>query len=88
MENLNLVKILRKCQKGTKLYSPLFGEVEFINVFEGGYLPIVVKATNSKGEEFGQYFNEYGVFINGYDDAECMLWPSKECRDWSNFGKK
>ena len=28
-ENLNLVEILKDCPKGTKLYSNVFGEVEF-----------------------------------------------------------
>ncbi len=28
-ENLNLVEILKDCPKGTKLYSPIFGEVKF-----------------------------------------------------------
>ena len=27
-EKLNLVEILKDCPKGTKLYSPIFGEVE------------------------------------------------------------
>ena len=28
-ENLNLVEILKDCPEGTKLYSPIIGEVEF-----------------------------------------------------------
>lgn len=38
-ENLNLAEILKDCNKGTKLYSPLFGEVEFNCIhksFSGG----------------------------------------------------
>ena len=40
-ENLNLVEILKDCPEGTKLYSTVFGEVEFesINDIIG---PIVV----------------------------------------------
>ena len=30
-ENINLCKILKDCQKGTKLYSPVIGKV----IFEG-----------------------------------------------------
>ena len=28
-ENLNLMEILKNCPEGTKLYSPIIGEVEF-----------------------------------------------------------
>lgn len=31
-ENINLVEILKDCPKGTKLYSPIFGEVEFLGI--------------------------------------------------------
>lgn len=31
-ENINLVEILKDCPKGTKLYSPLFGEVTLLAV--------------------------------------------------------
>ena len=29
-ENLNLVEILKDCPEGTKLYTPIWGEVVFI----------------------------------------------------------
>ena len=31
-ENLNLVEILKDCPKGTKLYSPVYGDVELFSV--------------------------------------------------------
>ena len=31
-EKLNLVEILKDCTEGTKLYSPIFGEVELMAV--------------------------------------------------------
>ena len=31
-ENLNLVEILKDCPKGTKLYSPVYGDVELEEV--------------------------------------------------------
>lgn len=34
-ENLNLVKILKDCPRGTKLYSPIYGEVELGGVYNG-----------------------------------------------------
>ena len=78
-EKLNLVEILKDCPKWTKLYSTVFGEVEFesINDIIG---PIVVKTNIGDHECFtadGKMFARY--------NGECVLFPSKEQRDWSKF---
>lgn len=31
---MNIAEILKKCPKGTKLYSPVYGEVEFVEVVD------------------------------------------------------
>ena len=81
-ENLNLVEILKDCPEGTKLYSTVFGEVEFesINDIIG---PIVV-TTNICHPE---YFTADGKMFARYN-GECVLFPSKEQRDWSKFNVK
>ena len=78
-ENLNLVEILKDCPKGTKLYSPVFGEVEFesINDIIG---PIVVTTNTGNAECFTADGKMY-TYYNG----DCLLFPSKEQRDWSKF---
>lgn len=81
-ENLNLVEILKDCPEGTKLYSPVFGEVEFesVNDIIG---PIVVTTNTGNAECFtadGKMYNYY--------NGECLLFPSKEQRDWSKFNPK
>ena len=81
-ENLNLVEILKDCPEGTKLYSPVFGEVEFedINDIIG---PIVVTTNTGNAECFtadGKMYTRY--------NGECVLFPSKEQRDWSKFNVK
>ena len=78
-ENLNLVEILKDCPEGTKLYSPVFGEVEFesINDIIG---PIVVTTNTGNTECFTADGKMY-TYYNG----ECLLFPSKEQRDWSKF---
>ena len=78
-ENLNLVEILKDCPKGIKLYSTVYGDVEF-NHIENNEYPIVVG--NRKGFTFrlakdGKYLNDF--------NGECTLFPSKEQRDWSKF---
>lgn len=84
-ENLNLVEILKDCPKGTKLYSPVYGDVELVGVHldnDGNY-PIEVKKSDNALDSFtkdGRMFTEY--------DGECTLFPSKNQRDWSKFEVK
>ena len=45
-ENIDLTKILKDCPKGTKLYSTIFGEVEFEHIetdFRHQYVNIEIK---------------------------------------------
>ena len=79
-ENIDLTKILKDCPKGTKLYSSLFGEVEFQQVELGFIYPIVIKL---KEELIGRLTSN-GKLFNHYD-SECILFPSKDQRDWSKF---
>lgn len=76
---LNLIPLLENCPKGTKLYSTVLGEVEFegINDIIG---PIIVTTDTGNAECFtadGKMYNYY--------NGECLLFPSKEQRDWSKF---
>ena len=86
METLNLIEKLKECPKGTPLYSPLFGEVEFDCVCENGVLDtrIYVAVTGKDGHRFYDDFAADGRYYR-YDNAECLLFPSKENRDWSKF---
>ena len=78
-ENLNLVEILKDCPEGTKLYSPIIGEVEFKRIKYCEY-PIV---TCSKDGNRILSFTKEGLF---FSEGECiMLFPSKDQRDWSKF---
>lgn len=82
-ENLNLVEILKDCPEGTKLYSTVFGEVEF-NGIDNISLerPIVV----SHNGGFERFTKDGRLFYRC--DGECVLFPSKDQRDWSKFNHK
>ena len=81
-ENLNLAEILKDCPEGTKLYSPIIGEVEFKHIKYCEY-PIV---TCSKNGNRILSFTKEGLF---FSEGECiMLFPSKDQRDWSQFKQK
>ena len=83
-ENLNLIEILEDCPKGTKLYSTLFGDVELERVckIENNIFtyPIEVKASDGATATF----TKDGMFCAEYS-GECILFPSKDQRDWSKF---
>ena len=82
-ENLNLVEILKDCPEGTKLYSPIYGDVELVKVHNNGDHPIEVRLSNNTHD----YFAKDGRIYADYD-GECMLFPSREERDWSKFKPK
>lgn len=83
-ENIELTKILKDCPIGYKLYTPLIGEVEVVEIYdnaEKGKGVIHVKDNNNYYELF---FTKKGFY---FPDAngECLLFPSKDQRDWSKF---
>lgn len=80
-ENIDLTKILENCPKGTKLYSPLVGEVEFKDLDKSEY-PIHISCNNGINE---LVLTKEGKFFTKEKDGECMLFPSKENRDWNKF---
>ena len=78
-ENIDLTKILKDCPKGTKLYSPIFGEVDFEKIRSDDKYAIITK----KGS-YTATFTEEGFYRSDVD-GECLLFPSKDQRDWSKF---
>ena len=86
METLNLIEKLKGCPEGTPLYSPLFGQVELVNVCSPGFCyTIEVKATERNGDTDIKRFTADGRYWDIYENDECLLFPSKDCRDWSQF---
>ena len=84
-ENLNLVEILKDCPKGTKLYSPIYGDVELEEVYinDDKSYPIRVKISKNTFNSFSEDGRNYREY-----NGECMLLPSREQRDWSKFKPK
>ena len=79
-ENIDLTKILKDCPKGWKLYSPLCGEVKFDSIIENSEFPITVLY-----ETMGIFLTREGTCYSVIKGAECILFPSKDQRDWSKF---
>lgn len=82
---INIAEILKDNPKGTKLYSSACGKCKLEEV-------------DDKSFKISFYNSKFG-FMNGgegyldkngklYDDGECIVFPSKEMRDWSKFAWK
>lgn len=82
---INIVEILKDKPQGTKLYSSACGKCKLEEV-------------DDKSFKISFYNSKFG-FMNGgegyldkngklYDDGECVVFPSKDMRDWSKFAWK
>lgn len=82
---INIVEILADKPQGTKLYSSACGKCRLVGV-------------DDKSFKISFYNSKFG-FMNGgegyldkngklYDDGECVVFPSKEMRDWGKFSWK
>lgn len=79
MEKINVAELLKDCPKGMELYSPLCGKCFFDHLSFG---TIICKKQNMQEITFtcdGYYM------LPVFDTCECMIFPSKDQRDWSKF---
>lgn len=79
----NLVSILKHCPEGTKLYSPIYGEVTFIAI--SSINNILGRVTKCDKETITVAFTCFGKLYCEFPDSECVLFPSKDQRDWGKF---
>lgn len=73
---MNIAEILKNAPKGTKLYSPLFGEVKLQSVSDA---MIEVRV----GESISIFYKD-GRYYKGHPNSECLLFPSKDKRNWDD----
>lgn len=75
-ENIDLRKILKDCPKGWPLYSSVTGHVKFYSVDEK-YVHIESQGWISRLTPDGR--------VEDCPEGECIIFPSREQRDWSKF---
>ena len=77
-EKINIDKILKDKPVGLKFYSNTFGYISFNGVHK------------DKVYFFSEDTNAHSVKPNGkmYNGGECIIFPSKEMRDWEKFSWK
>ena len=73
-ENINLCEILKDCPKDTKLYCTFLGDVLFSKI-KNNKIFVHIRCVE-------YYFYSDGTFN---PEGECIIFPSREQRDWSKF---
>lgn len=84
-QKLNIAEILKNKPRGTKLYSMIHGKCTFEAVTDE------IFKINFCTSKFGLTQSGECTLIkfgNMYDGGECIIFPSKEMRDWSKFAWK
>ena len=88
MENkINIAEILRDMPKGIKLYSPLFGEGNLDEVCTSNIETYPIKVLITYTDTLVA-FTKNGHYVDGFEDAECLLFPSAKMRCWDKFFKR
>jgi hypothetical protein len=72
---------LKNAPKGTKLYSPIFGECTFEQLTHTDNICVRYNGKLAIFDKLGVYTPNNEVNTEG----ECLLFPSKEVREWSNY---
>lgn len=84
----DISEILKKCPSGTKMYSPICGECYLYWVVD----EVMVNGVKVDGEivVYDNNGSKYRFYKDGtqHPMGECLLFPSKEDRDWCTFNKK
>lgn len=78
-KEIDIAKILKNVPIGTKLYSPLFGDV-FLKYIGELFITVRHHGTTANFYHNGRLYD--------YEGTEPMLYPSKEMRDWNKFAWK
>jgi hypothetical protein len=78
-KNINIAELLKDCPPGMELYSPLCGKCVFDHINMG---TIICKKQNTQEITFT---SEGYYMLPVFNDCECMIFPSKDQRDWSKY---
>ena len=81
-ENIDLTKILKDCPKGTEFYHAAYGRVWFRCINLDCSYPIRLSFSEEISDD--ACVTSKGFIHKNYD-GECLLFPSKDQRDWSKF---
>ena len=79
-QELNLCEILKDCPEGTVFWSDNYGKVKFIKIDPRFEEPILTRRIDG----YTASYTKEGWHSICFP-ANCLLWPSRDCRDWAKF---
>ena len=79
-ENIDLTKILKDCPEGIVFWSDNYGEVKFLRIDTSLENAIIME----RADGYSVSYTKEGWYRIDFP-ASCLLWPSRDCRDWSEF---
>ena len=79
-QGLNLLELLKNCPKGRTFYSPVLGDISFMQID-------AIKLNFRSDDNTDWWFDADGTltFPSGTTSPECMIYPSKDKRTWEGF---
>ena len=82
---INIAEIIKDCPVGTEFYHVVYGRVWLTGISLDDDCPIKLSMHN--GPYTNTTLTKKGTFSQDYD-GECLLFPSKDQRDWSKFNQQ
>lgn len=82
---INIAEILKDKPTGISLWSMTLAKCTLQGVDNNGVYSVCVRSKNTG--DLARYSYK-GRWNEGIEDSECVLFPSKEMRDWSKFAWK
>lgn len=83
-KEINIAEILKDMPSGTRLWSPIFGEVLFDGINDDNQTyPICITGAYSLNYSFTQSGRYFPI-----KDAELLLFPSRDMKNWNKFFKE
>jgi hypothetical protein len=80
---MNIAEILKDAAKGIPLYSTVLGHCMLEGIINDSEGRTTIWVFDQNGNR--DSFESDGRYFPHLKTSECTLFPSKECRDWSNF---
>lgn len=80
----NILEIIKKMPEGRELFSILIGVGTFrLSTNKTTDYPIILNDANGHTT-----YDEFGRLYKEYEESECVIFPSKDCRDWKDWAQK
>lgn len=83
---MNIAEILKDKPKGTKLYTPLFGNCTLEEIRTNSQYPIMVRSNNISSNDIVN-FTSKGLYYD-IEGGDCVIFPSKYMHDWEKLSWK